>query len=144
MSSLSKLNLGDDFAEAQLTEDASRWNLERKGDLEVWATVYPIHRPNELFTARLTWLTYPGDLPASVTFVEPVTGRLGIATAWPKAAGFRPPTDICATWTAEGYIAHPEWKPDPSKRLRINGNALLLVLRILVHELDSSFEGRNS
>ena len=144
MSALSTLNLDDDFIEAQQTEDASRWSLERRGDLEVWATVHPDLVPEEFFTARLTWSAYPGDFPASITFVDPTTGQVGVATAWPKAAGFRPPTDICATWTYEGYVAHPEWKQDKTKRLQIRGNALLLVLRTLVHELDCSFQGRNS
>lgn len=142
MSALSKLNLDDDFQEALGVEDAQRWSLSRKGDLVVWAEVHPIDQPGELFTARLLWTDYPGDLPASVIFVEPDTGRTGVPLAWPTGAGFRPPTDICATWTREGYQVHPEWLTDRSKRLVIRDNALLLVLRILQHELDCNFMGR--
>jgi hypothetical protein len=141
---LSKLNLDDDHQEALGAEDNQRWSLTRKGDLEVWAEVWPCDHPDERFTARLVWVDYPGDLPPSVTFVDPSTGMLGVPSAWPVAAGFRPPNDICATWTQEGYVAHPEWKQDRSKRLVIRGNALLLILRILTHELDCSFTKRHA
>lgn len=143
MSELSKLNLDDDFAEALRVEDGKRWVLERKGDLEVWVAVAPEGHLRERFTARLLWSTYPGDLPPSVLFVEPGAGCLRVPTAWPEAAGFRPPNDICATWTLEGYITHPEWKNDPTKHLVIRGNALLLVVRILQQELDCSFTKRH-
>lgn len=142
MSELSTLNLNDDFEEVLQVEEASGWSLERMGDLEIWATLSPCDHPIELFTARLVWTEYPGDFPASVTFVDPDSGLLGVPTAWPVAAGFRPPNDICANWTSEGYIAHPEWKGDRSKRLVITGNALLLSLRCLQHELDCTFTGR--
>ena len=143
MSEVSKLNLDDDYVEALGVEDAERWVLERKGDLEVWTTVSPLDLPDERFTARLLWIVYPGDLPPSVQFVEPATARLGVTTAWPEGAGFRPPNDICATWTLEGYTAHPEWKNDRAKRLKIQGNALLLTLRNLQQALDSGFIRRH-
>ena len=142
MSELSKLNLDDDFQEALGVADAQRWSLSRKDDLVVWAEVHPMDQPRERFTARLVWTEYPGDLPASVMFVDPATGSSSVRSAWPTGAGFRPPGDICATWTREGYQLHPEWLTDRSKRLVIRGNALLLVLRILQHELDCNFTGR--
>ncbi|SCB55576.1 hypothetical protein GA0061098_104522 [Bradyrhizobium shewense] len=142
MSQLSKLNFDDDFSEAVAAEDAARWCLERKGDLEVWASLSPEGHEQELFTARLAWTQYPGDWPPSVRFVDPATGSLASPTAWPSGAGFRPPNDICANWTQEGYTTHPEWRTDPSKRLVIQGNALLLIVRILQHELDCNFAGR--
>ncbi len=142
MSEVSKLNLDDDFAEALKVEDARRWDLERKGGLEVWVTLAPEGHPAERFTARLLWTAYPGDLPPSVQFVEPSTGRLGVRSTWPMAPGFRPPNDICANWTLEGYAAHPEWKKDAATRLVIRGNALLLSVRNLQHELDCGFTGR--
>lgn len=142
MSALSKLNLDDDFNEALGVSDAQRWSLSRKGDLVVWAEMHPIDQPEERFTARLAWTDYPGDLPASVIFLDPATGQTGVMSAWPTGAGFRPPTDICATWTREGYQVHPEWLGDRSKRLVIRGNALLLGLRMLQHELDCNFTGR--
>ncbi|MGH6956805.1 MAG: hypothetical protein ACREEW_09110 [Caulobacteraceae bacterium] len=142
MSALSKLNLDDDFQEALGVEDAQRWSLTRKNDLVVWVEVHPVDHPGERFTARLLWSEYPGDLPPSVMFVDPVTGSSAVRSAWPTGAGFRPPSDICATWTREGYQLHPEWLGDKSKRLVIRGNALLLVLRVLQHELDCNFTGR--
>lgn len=143
MSQLSKLNLDDDFKEAIAAEDAGRWLLERKGDLEVWVTLSPEGHEKESFTARLAWVIYPGDWPPSVRFVDPATGSLDAPTAWPAGAGFRPPNDICATWTLEGYATHPEWKTDPSKRLVIRENALLLIIRTLQHELDCNFKRRH-
>lgn len=143
MNALSKLNLDDDFVEAVAAEDAVRWRLARKGDLEVWVTLSPDGHEQEAFTARLAWEVYPGDWPPSVRFVDPSTGSLNAPTAWPAGAGFRPPNDICATWTSEGYTTHPEWKTDTNKRLVIRGNALLLIVRILQHELDCNFTGRH-
>lgn len=142
MSEVSKLNLDDDFAEALKADDAHRWALERRGDLEVWVTLAPDGHPDERFTARLLWTAYPGDWPPSVLFVEPQTGKLGVPSAWPMAPGFRPPNDICANWTREGYTTHPEWKADPAVRMAIRGNALLLSVRTLQHELDCGFTGR--
>ncbi|RUX21595.1 hypothetical protein EOA27_05670 [Mesorhizobium sp. M2A.F.Ca.ET.037.01.1.1] len=142
MNQLSELNLDDDFKEAIAADDATRWHLDRKAGLEVWVTLAPAGHEEESFTARLLWQVYPGDLPPSVLFVDPATGRLGVAGAWPTGSGFRPPNDICATWTLEGYLTHPEWKTDPTKRLVIRGNALLLIVRTLQHELDINFAGR--
>lgn len=143
MSELSKLNLDDDFKGAVAAEDARRWQLERKADLEVWVTLSPDGHEEQTFTARLYWTVYPGDWPPSVRFLDPSTGSLDAPTGWPTGSGFRPPNDICATWTLEGYMTHPEWKTDPSKRLVIRGNALLLIVRILQHELDCNFTGRH-
>lgn len=143
MSQLSKLNLDDDFAEATQSPSAARWRLERKGDLEVWVTLSPEGHEREIFTARLAWATYPGEWPPSVLFVDPTTEVLNAPHAWPTGSGFRPPNDICATWTAEGYVTHPEWKTDPTKRLVIRGNALLLIAGMLQHELDCHFTGRH-
>lgn len=143
MSQLSKLNLDDDFKEAVAAEDAGCWLLERKGDLEVWVTLSPEGYEQESFTARLVWAVYPGDWPPSVRFVDPAIGRDDMPTAWPAGAGFRPPNDICATWTLEGYATHPEWRTDSSKRLVIRGNALLLILRTLQHELDCNYTARH-
>ena len=142
MSQLSKLNLDDDFAAATESPSASRWRPERKGDLEVWVTLSPDGHEQEMFTARLAWTEYPGDWPPSVLFVDPATADLRTPNAWPTGPGFRPPNDICATWTAEGYVTHPEWKTDKAKRLMIRGNALLLIAGILQHELDCHFTGR--
>jgi len=51
--------------------------------------------------------------------------------------------DICATWTLEGFEAHPDWRNDPRYRWRSDGNVLLKTLRTLQQELDESFQGRS-
>lgn len=143
MSELAKLALDEDFEEAIKAVDSDRWSLARKGDLEVWVTLSPESRPTEAFTARLLWTTYPGDLPPSVKFVDPATGRLGVPSAWPTGSGFRPPNDICANWCSEGYDTHPEWRTDAAIRLKIRGNALLMIVRVLKQELDVHCTGRH-
>jgi|GEM_PF-2953083 len=143
MTELAKLALDEDFEEAIKAADSNRWSLIRKGDLEVWVTLSPEGQLTETFTARLLWLNYPGDLPPSVQFVEPETGLLGVPAAWPTGSGFRPPNDICANWCSEGYDTHPEWRTDSAIRLKIRGNALLMIVRLLKQELDLNFTGRH-
>lgn len=137
---LSKLNFADDLKETGETEDARRWSIEQRGDLEVWVTASPRGHETDQFVARLFWLRYP-DVP-SVKFVDPASGRLDVRGAWPQARGFRPASlDICATWTAEGFSIHPEWK-NSQYRWDNSGNLLLKSLRILQGELDDSYQGR--
>lgn len=143
MSELSTLNMDDDLEEAASAAEPGSRRLERKGDLEIWVTLSPEGHEDESFTARLAWEDYPGDWPPSVLFVDPSTGRSDVPTAWPTGPSFRPPVDICATWTFEGYVTHPEWKGDRSKRLVIGDNAVLQFARILQHELDCNFTGRH-
>lgn len=141
---LSELNLAEDFEKTLLTEDVSRWVLEKPNSLEVWVRIHSIVKPAEVFQARLLWNLYPDEAP-SVKFRDPVTGRLDIKTAWPRARGFRPDSfDICTNWTREGFTLHPEWKNDPALRWNSHGNCLLKVLRIMQSELDNFFEGRFS
>lgn len=143
MSELAELALDEDFEEALKAPDSTRWSLTRKGSLEVWATLSPEGHVAEVFIARLVWSNYPGGLPPSVQFVEPETGRLGVPAAWPTGSGFRPPNDICANWCSEGYDTHPEWRTDRAIRLKIRGNALLMIVRLLKQELDINFAGRH-
>ena len=138
---LSKAIFESDLEDAKAADDAARWLLDHRGGLEVWATVSPAGHDADKFTARLCWTRYPDDLP-SVKFVDPETGALGVAKAWPNARGFRPPTDICATWTLEGHQTHPEWKSDARYRWDGRGNVLLKTLRTLQSELDESYQGR--
>jgi hypothetical protein len=139
---LSKLNLRDDFAEAASVSDATRWELEMPGDLEVLATFSPATAPNERFQARLLWTRYP-DEPPSLKFRDPSTGRLDVPQAWPVVRGFRPQSlDACVNWCLEGFALHPEWKADPRFRWNPSGNRLLWVLRVLQEELDENYQGR--
>ncbi len=139
---VSKAAFAADLDDAARAADASRWSLDHPGDLVVWATVYPLAHPGETFIARLFWRRYPDELP-SVKFVDPTTKALNVPKAWPIARGFRPPNDICATWTLEGFEAHPDWRNDPRYRWRSDGNVLLKTLRTLQQELDESFQGRS-
>lgn len=137
------MNLDDDFAAAEVVEDASRWKLKRAGPLEVWATFVPPGTPSETFQARLAWAKYP-DQPPSLKFRDPESGRLDLATAWPKLPGFRPTSlDACVSWTLEGMGLHPEWANDPRFRWDPAGNVLLKVLRTLAGLFETSFQGRH-
>lgn len=131
-----------DFEDAKKADDASRWSFDHRGGLEVWVTVSPRDYESEQFIVRLLWTRYP-DEPPSVKFVDTKTGALGVAKAWPIARGFRPPSDICATWTLEGFLAHPEWKNDPLYKWDSHGNVLLKTMRILQEELDETYQGRS-
>lgn len=143
MDEFSRLALEHDLDQVRGLEEAARWSLTLKDGLEVWAEVSPAGHESEKFLARLSWLEYPGELPASVKFIDPDTGRLDVATAWPEAEGFRPTSfDICATWTAEGYSLHPEWRGDARLRWRIGQNPLLESLRVLQGRLDATFTRR--
>ncbi len=140
--SLAVMNFEDDLKAATEAPDAARWKMERKGPLELWATVSPAGHSGDIYVARLLWLDYPGTLPASVKFVDPATGKLDVPTAWPTGSGFRPKElDICANWTAEGFRTHPEWTKT-EHRWRSSGNVVLKVVRILQGELDTSYAGR--
>ncbi len=138
----SKLNLRDDFQDASGVPDASRWMLERAGDLEVFATMSPASAPGEHFQARLLWNKYPDEAP-SLKFRDPATGRLDVPQSWPVVRGFRPQSlDACVNWCAEGFNLHPEWKTDPRWKWNSNSNPLLWVLRQLQEELDQYYQGR--
>ncbi|PAY07388.1 hypothetical protein CK489_16630 [Bradyrhizobium sp. UFLA03-84] len=134
--SLAILNFEDDLKAASEARGAERWKFDRRGDLELWVTVAPAGNEADLYIARLFWLDYPGEKPPSVKFVDPSTGRLDIAKAWPMANGFRPGSfDICANWTAEGFVTHPEWATTDNRWNR-SGNIVLRVMRLLQQELD--------
>lgn len=139
---LSELNLTEDFEKTLLTEDASRWVLEKPSSLEVWVKLYSIIKPVEVFQARILWNLYPDEAP-SIKFRDPATGRMDLKTAWPRVRGFRPDNfDTCVNWSSEGFTTHPEWRSDPQLRWNPRGNCLLKVLRIMQSELDNFFEGR--
>jgi hypothetical protein len=138
----SKLNLRDDFEEASSTADASRWQLQMLGDLEVVATMYPASAPTELFQVRLLWNLYP-DQPPSMKFRDPATGRLDLPQAWPIIRGFRPQSlDACVNWCSEGFALHAEWRTDPRFAWNPSHNPLLYVLRTLQDEFDNQYQGR--
>ena len=133
----------DDVADAMKDPEASRWSIERREGLVVDVTMSPRPKPEEVYLARLAWTNYPGNLPASVVFLVPATLARGVSSAWPVIAGVRPPTDICATWTAEGFVAHPEWHRDSSKAWKGGDNAVLTQIRHVQHALDFTYSGRH-
>lgn len=141
--SLSELNLKDDYERVLTLPEAGRWKLEKPASLEVWVTLAPANSPAEKFQARLLWHEYPGEAP-SLKFCDPTTGRLDLTSAWPKIRGFRPTSfDTCVNYSAEGFGLHPEWRNDPRYRWDAKGNVLLKVLRILQDEFDNHFDGRH-
>jgi len=138
---VSKVAFESDLEEAKTAEDASRWSFDRRGDVEVWVSVSPSGHEAERYVARLFWTRYPD--PPSVKFVDPTTGALNVPKAWPVARGFRPPNDICASWTLEGFGVHPEWVNDVRYKWDNRGNILLKTVRTLQQELDESYQGRH-
>jgi hypothetical protein len=142
MTSLAELLLEKHLDQAQQDTEASRWTLERADTLAVDVTLSPRRAPDEVYLARLRWDEYPGRLPASVVFLDPETRAAGAKSSWPTIAGVRPPNDICACWTAEGYVAHQEWLHDPNMAWDTGENALLTQLRFLQHEMDFTYQGR--
>ena len=142
MTSLAELLLERDLEQARQDAEAGRWTLERADNLAVDVTLSPHRTPNEVYLARLRWTEYPGRLPASVVFLNPETRAAGAKSSWPMIAGVRPPNDICACWTAEGYIAHQEWLGDPNMAWDTGDNALLTQLRFLQHQMDFTYQGR--
>lgn len=142
MSSLDELLFDKDLAEVRQDVEAHRWTLERADTLAVYVTISPKCAPKEVYLVRLRWTEYPGQLPASVVFLHPETRAAGAKSSWPTIDGVRPPNDICACWTAEGYIAHQEWLGDPNMTWNTGDNALLTQLRFLQHQMDFTYQGR--
>lgn len=105
---LAEIMFEEHLREIRREPEAERWEIVHVGGFVLHVGVYPARTPTELFMARVTWTDYPGRYPASVVFLDPATLTTGVASAWPVAAGFRPPQDICANWTVEGFVAHPE------------------------------------
>src|SRR6266705_3817903 len=92
----------EDFAEALADQDAAMWELKRGNPLEFTARVSSMNAPDEVFITRFTWTAYQ-DEPPSFKFVDPATGRVDVAEAWPNCDGFRPTSfDACVPWTKEG------------------------------------------
>ena len=140
---LAEAIFADDVADAMKDPEASRWSIERRDGLVIHVTLGPQSKPDQAYLARLEWADYPGNLPASVVFLDPTTLARGVPGAWPVIAGGRPPNDICATWTAEGFIAHAEWHRDSSKTWNGGDNPVLTQIRHLQHELDFTYQGRH-
>lgn len=103
---LAALNLAEDFSKVLSCEDAYRWKLEKAGSLEVWVSLSPSSHTEEVFQARLLWITYP-DEPPSLRFRDVTTGRIDLPTAWPIVRGFRPISlDACVNWCIRSEEAH--------------------------------------
>src|SRR5437867_2828376 len=132
----SKLAFDEDLKETLAIEDAKRWTIERAGDLEIYVTAWPLSKPEEEHQARFRWTSYPSE-PPSYKYRDPATGRFDLVTAWPVVQGYRPSNfDACVNWSAEGFVAHPEWKCDANVRWNPKGNAILRVLRYMQRDLD--------
>lgn len=142
MTSLAELLFEKHLEQAKQDTDACRWTLERADTLAIDVTLSPKRDPDEVYLARLRWAEYPGRLPSSVVFLHPETRAAGAKSSWPTIAGVRPPNDICACWTAEGYVAHQEWLRDPNMAWDTGENAVLTQLRFLQHEMDFTYQGR--
>jgi hypothetical protein len=107
-----------------------------------WAELHPAAEPQEVYTARIGWSSYPGAAP-SIRFAPSVGGTLGDPHAWPVAPGYRPTQlDVCKPFTAEGFALHPDWASS-SAAWSGAGNPFLAVVRELQRDLNSpSYNGR--
>jgi hypothetical protein len=143
MDEQSRLLLMEDAAavEALLAEHSGSLDRDPGGALGMyWATLHPRSVPSEAYIVRIAWTRYP-DEPPSVKFAEGIGGSLTVVSAWPVVPGYRPGNfDICAPFTAEGHVTHPEWRaqaPWPT-----TGNPFLWVVDILQGDLDRNYGGR--
>ena len=140
---LAELCLGDDLLEAQRVSVDAGWKITCTEtttlEVELASAI-----DGQGYSLRLIWPEYPHQ-PPSITCFDPATGQVEVPSAWPKCAGFRPGNwDLCLPLSAEGFVAHPEWRRDPSKRWNADGNALLRVLDELQTILNSTshYRGR--
>jgi hypothetical protein len=119
------------------------WPLVRiAGEIAVIAVLARNGDQRDRFVLRLKWQRYPDD-PPSLKFLDPVTGRDDIPTAWPTGGPFRPQSlDVCVNYCAEGFQLHPEWRQDAQARWATDGNALLRALHNTQHDLDTKVTGR--
>jgi len=108
-----------------------------------WLTMRPRTAPEERYYVCLAWTTYPHHAP-SVKFAEGVGGSLAVTKAWPVITGYRPGNfDICKPFTAEGFLAHPEWQTGP-EAWKATGNPFLWVAQVLQDDLDLRYGGRSA
>jgi hypothetical protein len=106
-----------------------------------WVELHPRTVPTELYVARIAWTRYLQE-PASVKFADGVGGSLTVKSAWPLVPGYRPDAfDICQPFTAEGYVAHPEWRTDIHAWPQ-TGNPFLWVVSRLQDDLNHRYQGR--
>jgi hypothetical protein len=139
----SSLLLAEDAAEATAFLAEHSGSLLADAD-EVpgvyWASFHPRSAPDETYVTKIAWARYP-DEPPSVKFAEGIGGSLTVQRAWPLVPGYRAGNfDICAPFTAEGYLTHPEWKtqaPWPT-----TGNPFLWVIDTIQGDLDRNYGGR--
>jgi len=107
-----------------------------------WLSMRPAAAPQETFHVRIAWTSYP-DAPPSIKFADAVEGRLDVTSAWPIIPGYRPGNlDICQPFTAEGYLAHQEWRTGP-EAWPSDGNPFEWVVGCLLHDMCDRYQGRS-
>ncbi|WP_182920285.1 hypothetical protein [Nocardioides cavernaquae] len=107
-----------------------------------WAVIQPAQLGTSPFVVRIHWTVYP-DLPPSVLFAAEVGGLANVAAAWPAAAGYRAPNDICKPFTAEGQALHPEWASG-AQAWRSEGNPFLYVIQNVQDDINRARGARAS
>jgi hypothetical protein len=106
-----------------------------------WAVIQPSAPEARSFVARINWTVYP-DRPPSILFADQIDGQTSVLSAWPAAAGYRAPNDICKPFTAEGHAIHPEWYTG-HHRWRSQGNPFLFVVELLLDDINR-IDGRRA
>ena len=121
--------------EAFLASTGGRLHRREKDESGLyWALLQPRNRERAPFTARLAWTVYPFR-PPSLLFAPGIGQPTSDPAAWPAAAGYRAPGDVCKPFTAEGQALHPEWTTGPHA-WPATGNMLLYVLEIVQSDID--------
>jgi hypothetical protein len=105
-----------------------------------WAQIQPPDSSLNAFVARLVWSVYPDRAP-SLLFARQVGGPTDDARAWPAAAGYRAPNDVCKPFTAEGQALHPDWATG-IHAWRGDGNPFLYVVETVQADIDRAAGAR--
>jgi hypothetical protein len=138
-----QLGLDEDLpAAARLADEHGGELCAGRESSVFWLTMHPPASPPETFYARIAWTSYP-DAPPSVKFGDAIDGRLDLTSAWPVVPGYRAGSfDICQPFTAEAYVAHPEWTTGP-EAWPSDGNPFEWVVGRLLHDICDRYQGRS-
>ena len=121
------LNLAADLVDVRAVASDSGWTVDGPDGLVVRVTMRS-RVDAQSYCLRLVASGYPDD-PPSIACIDPGSGSVHVQAAWPQCQGFRPGNqDLCMPLSAEGFVAHPEWRNDREKNWNPSGNPLLRVL----------------
>jgi hypothetical protein len=121
------LNLAADLTEVRAVATETGWSVDGPSDLVIRVTMRS-RVDAQSYCFRIIGNGYPEQAP-SIACIDPESGSTHVQSAWPQCQGFRPGNqDLCLPLSAEGFVAHPEWRNDAEKKWNPVGNPLLRVL----------------